>query len=1228
MNKDRSQAIGAGDFGDDPREEPYEPTLPDFEDRTFAAPGAEPGKELSERRDEPPLPAETDLDETLERPEQLDPTVRHGEDPPPPPAREDEPVEQDGHSRLVAPSAAVPSPVPLKRGLRLGEYELTEKLGEGGQGPVWKAVHEEAGDCALKFTLGEHEHLLKLTHRGIVRCYMPGTTDGHSFLPMEYLGGSNLREFVEDRDSGLDAEECIWVLRQLAEALDFAHKVDRRESGSNRVAGQEEPVGILHGDIKPANLMLRKPVTGDLSRKALDLLVLCDFGVATSAHARGSEAPVGTLSFMAPEVLLWGQRAATRASDLWGLAATIYYLVKREPPIKRPRDPWLAQARVHNEPAAPPLGSGNKRLDHAIAKALSADPQKRQASAVELLREASGGGYPRTEKGRYTFVLATTVMALAAVLAWFLLIQPKRVQIFSPQAEQVITHDSIQVDFEVDSTRVPKVLVGFAGFMDHVQPQETGQGGEFDANVTVPKAVRGKAVLQVTDEQGTMLRSVAVVVDRGIEEPKVELAQNGDFEESEPIEFQMSFSEPVTIILPDETPVWEPDDYKSKFRFELRPPEGKRGPDPVDETISFKVRDRAGHVRGFETPAVRVYSKAALMLAFEKELEALDRSWHPWDLRALDEELGAWDERLDRAVRQERLEKSDVVTLRENVRERRQRLASLWRSRGRMTLEIVEPATAVGAGTYRLDAERRVIYTREALGSMLSVRGRHPGSLGPKLEWAYADQADTTPLSRDVPGFTVRFKLSAVLGKLTLDGLGQDEAGLRKYVEPPRADEHRTTYQVIVDEENPTLSLVSSPLVNTTPYELRVRVEDEHTSRVALSEHGTAFEPAPGEPDVWRLSVDLEAGNNRFDVRAEDRAGRKGGGVFTVRLDPEAPPAPTVTVRSGPLEAGRSALIQVDYSEPVHLDWTVEWSAPDAPSSGALEPVVVEASSKLEPARRSHELPFDVPDFPDLKVSLTLRATDEAGNRALDTEHEWSAAYDEWGDAPKHDGWTVTRRRHPGRWPKGILHEDTGVEFVWVAPPEGAPTHGMPGFYIARTEVSVDQFLRGGGDRMKRVTWNDDEEDHDCPVEFLGGAPAWDWCSEKKWGHRYWRLPTRSEWIWAAQGPDGRTFPWGEGRDDPPVNIRGQLRVRSKPLRKVDSLPEGASWCGAVQMAGNVGELCVFDPPPGVRPKLGTEFIISGGSWEASELDKVEIAFEVTAPRDLARAGFRPVIEP
>ena len=216
---------------------------------------------------------------------------------------------------VLAPEPAEPPPgselEPEPSFLVAGRYRLLERIGEGGMGIVWRAMDLDLEEVvAIKFLredmatdsrlLGlfrrEVKFARRVTHRNVARVFEFGHTDGLYYLTMEFIAGESLQA----RLNRSGPRPAMWVLdlgaslcRGLAAAL---------------------AVGVVHGDIKPGNILLT-PGRG---------AVITDFGIARalSEPLAAEEAMGGTPYYMAPEQILCGQ--LTPASDVYALGVVLF----------------------------------------------------------------------------------------------------------------------------------------------------------------------------------------------------------------------------------------------------------------------------------------------------------------------------------------------------------------------------------------------------------------------------------------------------------------------------------------------------------------------------------------------------------------------------------------------------------------------------------------------------------------------------------------------------------------------------------------------------------------------------------------------------------------------------------------------------------------------------------------------------------------------------------------
>jgi WD40 repeat protein/serine/threonine protein kinase len=285
--------------------------------------------------------------------------------------------------------------------ITLRVYRLLEKLGEGGMGALYRALHGELDKVvALKVLAGsrvgderavarfrrEMKAVGRLEHPHIVRALDAGVEGGTHYLVMEYVAGLDVGKVV-DRLGPLPVADACEIVRQAALGLQHAHEH-----------------GLVHRDVKPSNLILTQghgsPSGGLVKVLDLGLARLAERTAEVSSELTGEGQLMGTLEYMAPEQ---GQntRAADARADVYSLGATLYKLLSghapfsgnryagalqkamalaldEPPPVQERRAASLAE---RGTPASAGLPEALAALVHRL---LEKDPDRRLSTAAEV----------------------------------------------------------------------------------------------------------------------------------------------------------------------------------------------------------------------------------------------------------------------------------------------------------------------------------------------------------------------------------------------------------------------------------------------------------------------------------------------------------------------------------------------------------------------------------------------------------------------------------------------------------------------------------------------------------------------------------------------------------------------------------------------------------------------------------------------------------------------------
>jgi serine/threonine protein kinase len=270
--------------------------------------------------------------------------------------------------------------------LRIGNYEVLDRLGSGGMGTVFKARHRRMKRIvALKVlpqNLAKDSHFLRrfqrevetlarLSHPNIVMAHDADEDVAGPFLVMEFVNGCDLVSLVA-KQGPLTVATAINCILQAARGLGYAHAQ-----------------GIIHRDIKPANLL----------RDVAGIVKIADLGIArlnslasdtepTAAHGlTQTGGMLGTVDYMAPEQAVDSTKVDGRA-DIYSLGATLYFLLVGEPPY--PAQTVMAGLLKHRDAPIPSLMEAREdvpaALDAIFRRMMAKAPADRFPSMIEVIR--------------------------------------------------------------------------------------------------------------------------------------------------------------------------------------------------------------------------------------------------------------------------------------------------------------------------------------------------------------------------------------------------------------------------------------------------------------------------------------------------------------------------------------------------------------------------------------------------------------------------------------------------------------------------------------------------------------------------------------------------------------------------------------------------------------------------------------------------------------------------
>ncbi|KKW63063.1 serine/threonine protein kinase, partial [Mycolicibacterium elephantis] len=275
--------------------------------------------------------------------------------------------------------------MPLADGATFAGYTIVRLLGSGGMGEVYLAQHPRlprrdalkvlpasvSNDREYRERFNrEADIAATLWHPHIVGVHDRGDFEGQLWISMDYVEGTDAAQLLRERHTyGMPSAQVVAIVSAVADALDYAHQR-----------------GLLHRDVKPANILLAHPESGD------ERIMLADFGIARwvddASGLTATNMTVGTVAYAAPEQLM-GEQLDGR-SDQYALAATAYQLLTGSPPFHNSNPAVVISQHLSASP--PAIGRHRpelSNLDPVFAKALAKSPNDRFERCADFARALS-----------------------------------------------------------------------------------------------------------------------------------------------------------------------------------------------------------------------------------------------------------------------------------------------------------------------------------------------------------------------------------------------------------------------------------------------------------------------------------------------------------------------------------------------------------------------------------------------------------------------------------------------------------------------------------------------------------------------------------------------------------------------------------------------------------------------------------------------------------------------
>src|SRR5262245_10473109 len=315
----------------------------------------------------------------------------------------------------------------------LGDYELLEEIGRGGQGVVFRARQKSLNRTVASKVIGlgqwatpahlkrfrlEAEAAASLDHPCIVPIYEVRERDGQCYFSMKFVEGGQLDEVIQQRP--ISIRQAVELIAKVARTVHYAHEH-----------------GILHRDIKPGNILLDGKGEPHLTDFGLARLVESESTVTRTLEV------LGTPSYMAPEQAAGDKAKLTRTTDVYGLGAVLYQLLTGHPPFAGGTTYETIKLLLESQPRPPRLW--NSKIDRDLSticlKCLERDPKRRYSSALEFAEDLERWLRREPIKARHIGIVgqgrrwlqrnpttaAVTVLSLALIAALGVIVWNSRV---------------------------------------------------------------------------------------------------------------------------------------------------------------------------------------------------------------------------------------------------------------------------------------------------------------------------------------------------------------------------------------------------------------------------------------------------------------------------------------------------------------------------------------------------------------------------------------------------------------------------------------------------------------------------------------------------------------------------------------------------------------------------------------------------------------------------------